>query len=375
MITRRTLLGMAPAALLPAMPGDAGFTPLFDGRSLAGWNVIEGPESAFYIEDGAITVHPGANFPTWLRSARRYENFDFRGEYYLKGWMDSGIYLHAAEHGRPGWTGFEVKLFHEQEAVPTPYSCGSIFPLVAPRLVKVNNKGQWNSFRILFDWPALKVWMNDALVQDLDVDSVPELRYRLRKGYLGFESLSYPIRFRNLAIQELPGKEKWTSLYDSPSSLDQWFVSDGKPVMEPLGGILRLEGLGHIATKVKYRDFEYQSYIRTSRSHNGGVIFRSSGGGTHAQLHYEIQLHNVEGAHFPTGSLYHFKRSIYPRIADEKWWLMQLVVKGPRVVVRINGENVLEYDQLENVDEGHLELQAHAYGTWAEYKEMKIKII
>ena len=27
--------------------------------------------------------------------------------------------------------------------------------------------------------------------------TVPELRHRLRRGYLGFESLSYPIRFRN----------------------------------------------------------------------------------------------------------------------------------------------------------------------------------
>ena len=31
--------------------------------------------------------------------------------------------------------------------------------------------------------------MNDTLVQDLDVETVPDLKYRLRRGYLGFESL------------------------------------------------------------------------------------------------------------------------------------------------------------------------------------------
>jgi hypothetical protein len=372
MTTRRTFLGALPAAGL-AMQDESGFTSLFDGRSLAGWRVVEGPETAFYVADGAITVHPGANFPAWLRSAKRYENFDFRGEFFLKGWMDSGIYLHAAEHGRPGWTGFEVKLFHQQEAKPTPYSCGSIFPLVAPSAVKVNNKGEWNTFRIVFDWPSLQVWMNEERVQNLNVESIPELRHRLRQGYLGFESLSYPIRFRNLRVKELPSKQQWTALYDSPASLDGWFVSEGKPVFQALGKVLRLEGLGHIATKEKYKDFELQSYVRTSRWHNGGVIFRSTGGGTRAKAHYEIQLHNVEGAHFPTGSLYHFKRAVYPRIADERWWLLQLVASGSSVIVRINGENVLEYDQLENVEDGHVELQAHANGTWAEFKELKIR--
>ena len=372
MTSRRAFLAAVPAAAA-AWQEESGFTPLFNGKSLDGWSVREGPETAFYVDNGDIVVHPGANFPTWLRSRKRYENFDFRGEYFLKGWMDSGIFLHAAEHGRPGWTGFEVKLFHQQEEKPTPYSCGSIFPLIPPSAIKVNNQGQWNSFRILMDWPKLQVWMNGTQVQDLNVESVPELRYRLREGYLGFESLSYPIRFRSLRIRELPARQHWTPLYESARSLEDWFVSDGKPVYQPIGSILRLEGLGHIATKAKYKDFELQTYIRTSRWHNGGVIFRSSGGGTHAQRHYEIQLHNVEGAHFPTGSLYHFKRAVYPRIADEKWWLMQLVVSGPNLVVRINGENVLEYDQLANVEDGHVELQAHANGTWAEFKELKIR--
>src|SRR5258708_36917289 len=113
--------------------------------------------------------------------------------------------------------------------------------------------------------------------------------------------------------------------------------------------------------------------MRTSRSHNGGVIFRSSGGGTRAKVHYEIQIHNVEGAHFPTGSLFHYKRASYPRIEDEKWWLFQMFVKGRNLVIRINSENVLEYDQLENTGEGVIELQAHQLGTWYELKHLKIK--
>ncbi|MCS7024667.1 MAG: DUF1080 domain-containing protein [Bryobacteraceae bacterium] len=375
-MNRRHFLALA-SLVRPVTPAAAaieeGFLPLFDGKTLEGWKVCDGPESAFHVVDGAIAVHPSANYPTWLRSLRKYENFDFRGEFFLKGWMDSGIYLHAPEHGRNTWCGLEIKLFHQQEAKPTPYSCGAIFPILAPSQVTVKNKGEWNSFRILCDWPKLEVWINETQVQNLDMEAEPALRYRLRNGYLGFQSLSYPIRFRNLRIKELPGKEKWQPLYETPSDLASWRVSEGKPVFEAVGHILRLEGVGHLATQAKYRDFALHAYIRTSRAHNGGVIFRSSGGGTRAARHYEIQLHNVEGARFPTGSLYHYKRAAYPRITDEKWWLFQLFVKGPSVVVRINGENVLEFDQLEDLDEGFIELQAHQAGSWAEFKHLWVK--
>ena len=152
----------------------------------------DGPETAFYVNDGAIVVHESAGYPTWLRSARQYENFDFRGEFFVKGWTNSGIYLHAPEHGRNMWCGMKINIFHQVDAKPAPESMGSIFPVVAPLKVNVKNKGEWNSFRILMDWPRLRVWTNDEPIQDLDVETVPELRHRLRSGYLGLESLSYP---------------------------------------------------------------------------------------------------------------------------------------------------------------------------------------
>ena len=125
--------------------------------------------------------------------------------------MNSGVYLHAPEHGRNTWVGMKINLFHQNDRELRPESPGSIFPLVAPLAVHVKNQGEWNGLRVVMDWPRLQVWMNDTQVQDLDVETVPELRHRLRRGYLGFESLSYPIRFRNIRVRELPAKETWDS--------------------------------------------------------------------------------------------------------------------------------------------------------------------
>jgi len=374
---RRTFLtGAGAAAAMMAAPAaqaatESGFTSLFDGKTLAGWSIREGPESAFYVKEGDIVVHESAGFPTWLRSARQYENFDFRGEFFIKGWMNSGIYFHAPEHGRNTWCGMKLNIFQDVDEKPALESMGSIFPLVPPRKVNVKNKGEWNSFRILMDWPRLQVWTNDEMIHDLDVSAVPELRHRLRRGYLGFESLSYANRFRNLRVKELPSKDQWITLYDGPEDFNKWFVSDGKPNFEALGNVLHGDGQGQLATKQKYRDFELQMYVRHVLHHNSGVIFRSAGEGSKGR-HYEIQLHDVEGAHYPTGSLYHFKRSLYPRIEAEKWWLYQMVVKDRNVLVRINGETVLEYDQMDNLDEGFIELQAHQPGRWTEFKQVRL---
>ena len=85
-------------------------------RRSTDWSVQDGPESAFYVNDGAIVVHESAGYPAWLRSARQYENFDFRGEFFVKGWINSGIYLHAPEHGRNMWCGMKINIFHQVDA-------------------------------------------------------------------------------------------------------------------------------------------------------------------------------------------------------------------------------------------------------------------
>lgn len=368
---REFLMATSAVPLLLHAQTEDGFTSLFDGKSLNLWSVAEGPQTAFYVEDGAIVIQESSGFPTCLRSATQYENFDFRGEVFIKGWSDSGIYFHVPEHGRPTWNGIQIHLFHQKDSQPKPESMGAIFPILAPS--KVNVKEGWNTFRILMDWPRLQVWTNSEIIQDVDVEKIPELRYRFRRGYLGIESLSYPLRFRNLRLREIASTDKHPLLYGAPEDFKaNWFVSEGKPNAQLLGEVIHLDGHGHVATKEKYRDFDLQLFVRHVKHHNSGILFRTDGAGL-SKRHYEIQLHDVEGAHYPTGSLYSIKRSIYPKIEAEVWFPMRLVVRDRSVMVRINGETVLEYDQLDDVTEGNIELQAHAPGMWTEFKQIRVK--
>lgn len=371
---RRSFLASAGGLPLAgaAFPAPDEFTALFDGRTLNGWTIEEGSESSFYVDGGAVLAHPSASAPTWLRSNREYENFELRGEFLAQGWNDSGICLHAPKHGRISGSGLQFKIFSLADHPPAPHSMGAIFPVAAPRLINVREG--WNDFRILMDWPRLRAWTNGEEIHDLDLASHPVLKYRLRYGHLGITTTSYPCRFRNLRLRELPSREKWTELYQKPEDLAKWYVTAGDPHLEALGQVLRADGQGDFGTRELFRDFELHMYIRGCRQHNGGVQFRCSGEGDQRKV-YEIQLHDVEEAHFPTGSLYHFKRALYPRLEPERWFFLQLVVKDRFCLVRINGDSVLEYDALERLEEGRLELQAHSRGRWLEYKHIRIKRI
>src|SRR5947207_87443 len=98
---RRTFLVSAPLlSQALSVHAEDSYVSMFDGKTLDGWSIQDGPESAFYVQDGDIVIHEGSNFPTWLRSNKRYENFDFACDFFIKGWANSGIYVHAPEHGR-----------------------------------------------------------------------------------------------------------------------------------------------------------------------------------------------------------------------------------------------------------------------------------
>jgi hypothetical protein len=352
---------------------DPGFQPLFDGRTLNGWRIERGPETAFFVDQGDVVIHPGSNFPTWLRSERAYANFELRGEVFIQGWANSGLYLRAPLHGPPTECGLKINIFQKPDDPPLPVSMGAIFPVLAPRKVNVKNR-DWNRFRVRLEDSHLQLWINSELVQDCQLDLIPALRDRLRSGYIGLESLSYPVRFRNFAIRELPSRDPWTRLYSQPLDLDahwqpnhpEWIE---KSKWEALGEVLRGDGLGYLATRESYSNFQLQMYVRASQHSNGGVCFRGS---PRSPEHYEIQIHDVEGAVYPTGSIYGIERAVYPAIEPEQWYLFQLLVQDALCRVRINGRTAAESRGLKNRGSGPILLQAHQNGKWIEYKDVRV---
>jgi hypothetical protein len=82
------LLSIAPALI--AADEESGYRPLFDGRTLAGWEGGGQPaEKCWKVEEGTI-VCTGEKGP-WLRSVEQFGDFNLRLEYKLKPGGNSGV--------------------------------------------------------------------------------------------------------------------------------------------------------------------------------------------------------------------------------------------------------------------------------------------
>ena len=76
--------------------------------------------------------------------------------------------------------------------------------------------------------------IDGAVMQDADLAAHPELRYRLKRGYIGFPDLGYGYALRQIRIEDLGARLKMVDLFDGRSlegwklrGAGNWSVRDG----------------------------------------------------------------------------------------------------------------------------------------------------
>jgi hypothetical protein len=351
---------------------EAGFVSLFNGKDLTGWQVTAGPAESFAVIDGLLTCTGKGHYPTWLRSETEYENFVLRFEYIVKHYSESGLLIHAPLHGRLSRVGFKVEICDDWSRTGRTVPTGSIQDIARARAFDAKKDGQWNRMEVVMDYPMLRVTLNDQLIQEIDCATDAELRYRLRRGYLGIQDLGRYIAFRHIRIKELPAKEPpWTDLLNS-KDLAGW-SSLGPAKWEIKNGAVGASGHGYLLTENAYQDFELFTYIRTSRYANGGIFFRWKSHDPLRERGYEAQIYNMVEATNPTGSIYAHVRAEVMTSRDGEWFPMQIFADGPRCVIRVNGETVAVADKLELVRPGRIALQIHHKSARVEWKGLRIK--
>ena len=107
----------------------------------------------------------------------------------VEGWTETGILLHAPLHGRTSRAGMKIHLRHDRIEEGSR-STGAIYDVLEPLAIANKERGEWNKLEIRVDWPLLKVSMNGTVIHDTDMSRHPDLMWRLRKGYLGFQDIN-----------------------------------------------------------------------------------------------------------------------------------------------------------------------------------------
>jgi hypothetical protein len=191
-------------------PGEEGFQPLFDGRSLEGWQRFGGKGEAWRVEDGMIVSqgHGGG----WLGTNRDYADFQLRLEFRLSPGSNSGVYLRApADTSHISRTGMEIQVLDEEAPrhrnIQPWQRTGAIYHVAAPKPGHLKPTGEWNTLEVLADGPRVRIWLNGEEVVDDRLDSHPELErehpgLKRTSGRIGLQSHNDRVEFRNLRIKE-----------------------------------------------------------------------------------------------------------------------------------------------------------------------------
>jgi hypothetical protein len=139
-----------------AQSGD-GWTQLFDGKTLDGWNKLG--DTNWRVEDGAIVADKNAGkSPAFVLTKNAYKDFALHVEFWPSDDANSGIFVRCSDPAKvTDHNCYEVNIF-DQRKDPT-YGTGAIthYVEVSP-MPKAG--GKWNTYEISMKGRVLSVALN-----------------------------------------------------------------------------------------------------------------------------------------------------------------------------------------------------------------------
>jgi hypothetical protein len=202
-------------SLAAAVTAGDGFTPLFDGKSLDGWFIVNKKGPGFLVENG-ILVCP-ADGGQKLMTEKQYANFILRFEFKLEPDSNNGIGIRAPRDGHTSTLGMEIQILDQSgprygpvKLRPEQYH-GAVYDVIPARTGFLKKPGEWQEQEITANGRRITVKLNGAIILDADLDMVKEPEV-LKKhpglarttGHIALLGHGSRIEFRSIRVRELP---------------------------------------------------------------------------------------------------------------------------------------------------------------------------
>ena len=176
----------------PASAQEPGWTTIFDGTSLDGWNVIGGANWRLDGSDGSVAADMGEE--GHLVSESSFGDFELVVEFWAQPATNSGVYIRCSDPADiTAQKCYEVNI-SDMRADPT-YRTGAVVA-VSPPLEQVDAGDRWNEYVIRADGPRLTVTLNG--VRTVDAEDGTHQR-----GVIGLQYSAGLIKFRSVRIRPL----------------------------------------------------------------------------------------------------------------------------------------------------------------------------
>ncbi len=394
-----TVVALASGTLVPTRA--VGPEPLFNGKDLAGWKVVNG-SAPYTVENGVIVGTTVPNSPnSFLATERTYRDFilelevkqdvgpsnsgvQFRGQR-REDYRDGRVFGYQCEidPSDRAWTGG----IYDEQRRDWLYQ-GNLNPAGQ----KAYKFGEWNAVRIEAIGPSLRTFVNDVPVAQV-IDEVDA------EGFIALQvhAIAKPdeagrkVMFRNIRIQtadlkpappapvfvrnflpndlsDAESAQGWKRLFDGKTTTgwrgamktafpaSGWDVNDG--VLSVQRSASAAERGGDIVTTDEFGPFELQLDFRLTQGANSGIKYYVTEKGAALGLEYQLlddERHpdakaGIDGNR-TLASLYDIMPSakrVFNRVPAPQptgaWNHARIVARADKTVEHwLNGFKVLEY--------------------------------
>ena len=186
-----------------------GFTPLFDGKTLDGWEQ-QPPESArehWQVVDGEVIAENVNKKASDLWTVKEYRDYEMELEYKTTSDIyDTGVFLRGAGHQVQ--IGISSGLKRDMTAciyAAKDKHDGSGYPVQLDKVTEFNKPDQWNHLRIVLRGKQMKTFLNGEAFVDYHGDTIND------EGPIGLQLHAghhMKIHFRHVKVKELESEAK-----------------------------------------------------------------------------------------------------------------------------------------------------------------------
>ena len=204
----RLALGLVLAAVLSGAPQA---TPLFDGKSLDGW---EGDEKVWRVADGVIVggSMQGNKQNEFLATKKSYKDFVLKLEWKLagtEGFVNSGVQIRSRRIDKPAneMKGYQADIGKGYTGCLYDESRRNkmLIKADAELIAKIEKPGEWNSYEIRCEGSRVVLKVNGTQT----IDYTEEDKSLEQEGLIGLQihgGNKAEVSFRNITIEPLEKK-------------------------------------------------------------------------------------------------------------------------------------------------------------------------
>ena len=120
----------------------------------------------------------------------------------------------------------------------------------------------------------------------------------------------------------------------------------------------------------------------TTPGSNSGIYFHTryqeSGW---PEIGYEVQVNQTHGDPKKSSGLYGVQDVMEAPVKDNEWYTQEIIVKGKRIVTKVNGKTLVDYTEPDGVEGGRklssgtFAIQAHDPESKVFIKSIKVKVL